>query len=67
MVKVKPKERFESFFLVQQIFFTMFVQSSGSIGGRLIGGTLPFSGKIISGSIGGTLNLIDSQILFCLL
>ena len=33
----------------------MDVQSSGSIGGRPIGSTLPFLEKIISGSIGGTL------------
>ena len=31
------------------------IQSSGSIGGRPIGGTSPFLEKIISGSIGGTL------------
>ena len=45
----------------------LYVQSSGSIGGRPIGGTLPFLGKIISGSIGGTLNLIDCQIFLSLM
>ena len=47
------------------IFLTL-IQSSGSIGGRPIGGTLPFLEKNISGSIGGTLKMSDCQI-FCLL
>ena len=42
------------------------IQSSGSIGGRPIGGTLSFLEKIISGSIGGTLKMTDCQILFLL-
>ena len=38
------------------------IQSSGSIGVRPIGGTLPFVEKNISGSIGGTLKMTDYQI-----
>ena len=45
----------------------MQVQSSGSRGGRPIGGSLPFLRKIISGSIGGTLNLINYQIFLSLM
>ena len=53
---------FEKIFLQNLHDALIYIQSSGSIGGRPIGGTLPFLEKIISGSIGGTLKMTDCQI-----